>query len=173
MNKTLRLTISSMCLALGVFLPQVTHFLPAIAKQLSLMHIPTYIAGIICGPLYGVLVGFLSPLISMMLFNMPNGMSLYSMMIELASYGLFVGILYRIIKVNNSVIRIYVSLFSSMIIGKIIYGICNALIFKVGEYSLSIWISAAFINGIIGIACHLLIIPPLCVFLLKRINYNK
>lgn len=173
MNKTLRLTISSMCLALGILLPQVTHFLPEIAKQLSLMHIPTYIAGIVCGPLYGALVGIFSPLFSMFLFNMPNGMSLYSMMIELCAYGFFSGLLYRCIKTKSNILNIYVSLIFSMVIGKIIYGICNALIFKAGQYSFNIWISAAFINGFIGIIVQLIIIPIIVVLLEKRINYNK
>ena len=170
MTKTNRLTIASMCLALGIILPQASHFMPEIAKQLSIMHIPVYVAGIVCGPLYGGLVGIFSPLFSMLLFSMPNGMSLYSMMIELCAYGLFGGLLYRSIKTHNDNVNIYLSFIGSMIIGKIIYGICNALIFKAGEYSFNIWISAAFISGIVGILVQIIIVPPLCIFLKRKIK---
>ena len=162
-----------MCLAIGIMLPQVTHFLPEFANKVSLMHIPTYVSGIICGPLYGMFVGVFSPLFSMIFFNMPKAPSCYSMMIELAAYGFFSGLIYKIIKTKYELVNIYSSLIISMIIGKIIYGICNALIFKAGAYSFTIWVSAAFINGIIGIILHLIVVPAICIFLKRRINYNK
>ena len=173
MNKTYKLTISSMCLAIGVVLPQVTHFLPEFASKLSLMHMPVYIAGLICGPLYGLFVGLFCPLFSMLLFNMPKALTLYSMMIELGAYGLFSGLFIKIFNNKSNTLNIYLSLISSMIMGKIIYGVCNALIFKSGEYSIALWISAAFINGIFGIIIHLIIVPTICLLLKKRINYNK
>lgn len=159
MKKTSKITFSALCIAIGAIVPEITHFFPSIAKSLSLMHIPTYIAGLICGPLYGGVVGVLSPFISFMLFHMPSGISLYSMIIELLSYGLFAGIFIRIIKTSNNTLNIYISLILSMFIGKCIYGLCNAFIFNSGSYSFNIWISAAFINGIIGIILHLLIVP--------------
>lgn len=173
MNKNVKLTLSAMFLALGVLLPQVTHLLPEFAKQLSLMHIPTYIGGMICGPLYGVIIGVFSPLLSMLLFSMPNGLSLYSMMIELGVYGFMSGLLYRSINTKNNIVNIYLSLIGSMITGKIVYGICNVLIFKAGQYSFSLWITAAFISGFIGIIVHLVIIPPIIMLFQKKVNYNK
>lgn len=172
-KKTSRITLAAMCLAIGIMLPQVTHFLPEFANKLSLMHIPTYVAGIICGPLYGLFVGIFSPLLSLLFFNMPRIPSCYSMMIELGAYGVFSGVFYKLIKTKSKVFNIYSSLILSMLIGKIIYGICNALIFKAGEYTFALWIAAAFINGIIGIILHLIIVPSICFFLEKRINYNK
>lgn len=173
MKKTSRITLAAMCLAIGIMFPQVTHFLPEFANKLSLMHIPTYVAGIICGPLYGLFVGVFSPLFSMIFFNMPKIPSCYSMMIELGSYGLFAGLFYKLFKTKSKVFNTYFSLILSMLIGKIIYGVCNALIFKAGEYTFVLWIGAAFINGIFGIILHLLIVPSICLFLDKRINYNR
>ena len=161
-----------MCLAIGIMLPQATHFLAEFANKISLMHIPVYVAGIMCGPLYGLIVGVFSPLFSMFLFNMPTATHAYSMMIELGAYGLFSGIFFNLIKTKSNLFNIYSSLILSMLIGKLIYGICNALIFKSGEYSFAIWISAAFINGILGIILHLIIVPSICFFLKKRMNYN-
>ena len=172
MKKTNKITIGAMCLAIGIMFPQVTHFLPEFASKLSLMHIPVYVAGIICGPLYGLFVGVFSPLFSMLFFNMPKIPSCYSMMIELGAYGLFSGLFFRLIKTKSDLFNIYSSLIISMLIGKLIYGVCNALIFKAGEYSFAIWISAAFINGILGIILHLIIVPSICFFLKKKINYN-
>ena len=164
--------MGAMCLAIGIMLPQVTHFLPEFANKLSLMHVPVYVAGIICGPLYGFLVGVFSPLFSMLFFNMPKIPSCYSMMIELGAYGLFSGLFFSLIKTKSDLFNIYSSLIISMLIGKLIYGVCNALIFKAGQYSFAIWISAAFINGILGIILHLIIVPSICFFLKKRMNYN-
>ena len=167
-KRTSRITLTAMCLAIGIMLPQVTHFLPEVANKFSLMHIPTYVAGIICGPLYGLFVGIFSPLFSMLFFNMPKVPTVYSMMIELGSYGLFAGLLSMLIRTKFELFNIYSSLIISMIIGKIIYGVCNALIFKAGVYSFAIWISAAFINGILGIILHLIVIPPICLLFKKK-----
>ena len=172
MKKTNKITIGAMCLAIAIMLPQTTHFLAEFANKISLMHIPVYVAGIMCGPLYGLFVGIFSPLFSMLLFNMPAGTHAYSMMIELGAYGLFSGIFFNLIKTKSNLFNIYSSLILSMLIGKLIYGVCNALIFKAGQYSFAIWISAAFINGILGIILHLIIVPSICFFLKKRMNYN-
>ena len=173
MKKTNKLTITAMCLALGIIIPQATHFLAEFANKISLMHIPVYVAGIICGPLYGLFVGIFSPLFSMLLFNMPTAAHGYSMMIELGAYGLLAGVFFNLIKTKSKLFNIYFSLILAMLIGKVIDGICDALIFKAGEYSLAIWFSIAFIDGIIGIILHLIIVPSICFFLLKKINYNK
>ena len=120
MKKTNKLTITAMCLALGIIIPQATHFLAEFASKISLMHIPVYVAGIICGPLYGLFVGVFSPLFSMLFFNMPKVPSCYSMMIELGAYGLFSGLLFKLIKTKSNLFNIYSSLIISMLIGKLI-----------------------------------------------------
>lgn len=166
MNKTRKLTLSAMFLALATIIPQTIHTIPNGGNVLLPMHIPVLLCGFLCGPLYGLLVGILSPILSHLIFSMPATIMLGQMIIELGMYGLLTGILNNAIKIKKDILRIYIVLISSMIIGRIIYGICNALIFKVGTYSLSIWISAAFITATPGIIIQLILIP----FILKMIN---
>ncbi len=48
-----------------------------------------------------------------------------------------------------------------MLVGRGIYGVVNALLFKAGNYSISIWLASAFITSIPGIIMQLITIPIL------------
>ena len=161
MNKTKKLTSAAMCLALGIVLPQAFHVIPNAGSILLPMHIPVLICGFIAGPIYGLIVGFLTPLISHVVFSMPLAFMLPQMLAELSVYGLSAGLFSKWIHIKNEIVNNYIVLILSMIIGRIIYGVLNMLVFKTGEYSLSIWLSAAFITGLPGISIQLLIIPLL------------
>ena len=165
-QKTKNLTLASMCLAIGVILPQAFHAVANAGSIFLPMHIPVLVCGFICGPFYGFIVGLLTPFISHIIFSMPPTAMLGQMLVELATYGLCTGLLNKIIKINNELIKNYVVLISSILIGRIIYGLCNALIFKANSYSLSIWLMAAFVTSLPGIIIQLLIIP----FLIKSLN---
>lgn len=165
MKKIRKLTLSAMFLALGVIIPQVFHAIPNIGNILLPMHIPVLLCGFICGPLYGLLVGILSPILNHLIFSMPAATMLGQMIVELGMYGLCTGTFNKIINIRNKLIKNYTVLILSMIIGRIIYGICNALIFKVGSYSLSIWVSVAFISALPGIIIQLILVP----FILNKI----
>ena len=161
MNKTKELTVSSMCLALGVILPQAFHTIPNAGSILLPMHIPVLLCGFICGPTYGLIVGVLTPILSHLIFSMPPAAMLGQMVIELAMYGLMTGLLNKTLNIKNELIKYYVVLILSMIIGRVFYGIVNALFFKAGSYSLSIWLSTAFVSAIPGIIIQLAIVPSL------------
>ena len=57
-QKTSRLTISGLCIALGLVLPFLTGQIPQIGSMLLPMHIPVFLCGLICGWQYGLAVGF-------------------------------------------------------------------------------------------------------------------
>lgn len=158
-SKTKQLTTASMCLALGVIMPQAFHAIPNAGNIFLPMHIPVLICGFICGPFYGLLVGLLTPFLSHIIFQMPPTFMLPQMLLELAIYGLCTGIFNKIINIKNEIVKNYVVLISSMLIGRVVYGLCNALVFKVGEYSLNIWLGAAFITSLPGILIQLVLIP--------------
>lgn len=158
-SKTKQITLAAMCLALGVILPQAFHAIPNAGSIFLPMHIPVLICGFICGPLYGLLVGILTPCLSHLIFSMPPVPMLGQMIVELGMYGLCTGLFNKIIKIDNDIIKIYVVLIVSMLIGRIIYGLANALIFKAGSYSLNIWLTAAFITALPGIIIQLILIP--------------
>ena len=61
----------------------------------------------------------------------------------------------------------YVSLIAAMIVGRIAYGMMNALIFRVGEYSMELWLSGTFITAAPGILVQLVVIPIIILALQK------
>ena len=161
MNKTKQLVLTAMFIALGVILPQAFHAIPNAGSIFLPMHIPVLISGYVVGPLFGLLCGILTPLLSHLIFSMPPAPILPSMLCELAVYGLMTGILSKVIKIENDYVKAYVVLILSMLAGRLTYGILNALIFKAGSYSFSAWISAALITALPGILIQLVLIPIL------------
>lgn len=172
MNKTKRLTITAMCLTIGIILPQILHIIPNAGQVLLPMHIPVLVCGFICGPFFGLLNGFMTPLLSHLIFAMPPAPMLGQMLIELSVYGLMTGLLNKIIVIKNENIKNYAVLILSMLTGRMIYGIANMLVFKAGSYSLSIWLTAAFVTALPGIVIQLVIVP-LVVGTIKKIAVNR
>lgn len=147
MNKTKQLVLTALFIAIGVVLPQAFHMIPNAGSVILPMHIPVLISGFAVGPLYGLLCGILTPVLSHFIFGMPPAPVLPGMICELAVYGLMTGLLNKAIKVENGLLKAYLVLIGAMLCGRITYGILNALIFKAGSYSMNVWISAAFVRG--------------------------
>lgn len=170
-NKTKQLTLAAMCLALGVTLPQAFHTIPNAGSIFLPMHIPVLVCGFICGPFYGLIVGLATPFLSHLIFSMPPAQMLGQMILELGIYGLMTGILNKLLlKIENELVKNYVVLILAMLIGRIAYGTANALIFKAGNYSLTIWLNAAFITALPGIVIQLIVVPVLVKSVKKLLN---
>jgi len=163
--KTRHLTLTAACIALGVVLPQAFHAIPNAGSVLLPMHIPVLLCGLICSWPYGLACGVLTPILSHLITGMPPMRYLPPMIAELAVYGLLAGILIRLIKTKNFTFNIYAALLIAMVGGRICYGIINALIFRVGAYSMHIWLTSAFVTSLPGIAVQLITIPALCMAL--------
>ncbi len=148
---------SGMFLALGVLITYTFHLTGIAAKALLPMHIPVLLCGFIVGPQYGLIVGFLTPLLNSLLTGMPQIYpSGISMSLELATYGLVSGWMY---KVRNK--NIMISLIVSMLSGRIVLGIANYILlgFSGKQYLFQAFLMSAFVNVIWGIAIQLIIIP--------------
>lgn len=167
MKQVKYLVTTALCIALGVALPIALHAVPNAGSILLPMHIPVLLCGLICGPIYGLASGILTPLLSSLITSMPPMAILPSMICELAVYGLIAGILIRVIKTKSNLANLYISLVGAMLIGRVVYGALNALIFQAGEYSLQIWLTGAFVTALPGIIIQLLILPVL-VFALQK-----
>ena len=161
MKNTRKLVLTALFIAIGVVLPQAFHMLPNAGSVILPMHIPVLVCGFACGPLYGLACGILTPVLSHFIFGMPPTPVLPGMICELAMYGLMTGLLNRLLKMKNRLLKNYVVLILSMLAGRITYGILNALIFRAGSYSMAAWTSAAFITAIPGIIIQLVLIPIL------------
>ena len=166
-NNTRTLVLSALFIALGVTLPQAFHAVPNAGSVFLPMHSPVLIAGFAVGPVFGAIVGFLTPLLSHLLFGMPPTAVLPSMLCELTAYGFAAGVLCRIIKTKKQLVKVYAVLIGAMLCGRIFYGLLNALIFKAGAYSLQAWISAAFVTALPGIVIQLIVVPAVVMALVK------
>ena len=90
---TASMTGTALLLALGVTLPLLFHALPLGGRIFLPMHIPTFIAGLVLGPLSGLIVGAGSPIVSAMITGRPPVFYMVPMVFELAAYGLVTGLL--------------------------------------------------------------------------------
>lgn len=173
MNRTKTATLlrhlvyAAVCLALCMLLPFLTGQIPQIGSALSPMHIPVLLAGFLCGPWWAMAVGFVAPMLRHVWLGMPPLITAIAMSFELAAYGLFSGLLYRLLP--KKTVNIYVSLIGAMILGRIVWGITMVVISGVSgsAFTWSAFIAGALLNAVPGIILHIVLIPIL-VMALKR-----
>lgn len=168
-NKLKKLTISAMLLALGLVLPFLTGQLQQIGNMLLPMHIPVFLCGLICGWQYGLAVGVILPIMRSLLFTMP---ALYpnavAMAFELGTYGFTAGYLFA--NARWQCIRsLYRCLIISMISGRLVWGVAQTVLLGFGEnsFTLSAFVSGAFLNAIPGIILQLILVPAIMLALDK------
>ena len=173
MNRTKTATLlrhlvyAAVCLALCMLLPFLTGQIPQIGSALSPMHIPVLLAGFLCGPWWAMAVGFVAPMLRHVWLGMPPLITAIAMSFELAAYGLFSGLLHRLLP--KKTVNIYVSLIGAMILGRIVWGIAMVVISGVSgsAFTWSAFIAGALLNAVPGIILHIVLIPIL-VMALKR-----
>lgn len=162
-----KVVYSGFFIALALTLPMITGHIPEIGSMLSPMHIPVLLCGFICGPKYGALVGFASPLLKTAIFHMPP---LYpvsmAMSIELLVYGLVCGLIYN----KKSIKNIYFSLLISMVSGRVIYGTLMSVMLGVsgGTYTFNAFITGTVIGSLPGIILQILIVPVIVLIVDKN-----
>ena len=163
-----KLTYSALFLALAMVLPFLTGQIPEIGSMLCPMHIPALLCGFMCGWPWGLAVGFISPLLRSM-SGMPPIWIAIPMAFEMATYGAIAGLLYR--KLPKTGWRIYASLISAMVAGRLVWGLVKFLLagLQGTEFSLALFLSGAVTTAIPGIILQLILIPILVV-VMKRIN---
>ena len=162
-----KLVITALFIAVGVILPR---FFPFPTGTMFLpMHIPILLAGIICGFPYGIAAGVSIPLICHFATGFPPTAVLPAMLVELAAYGLFTSLLIML-PVKNFYARICISLYGAMILGRVAFGLVNAYIFNIGEYSMETWVTAAFVTALPGIVIQVIVIPPIVMAVQKTLR---
>lgn len=162
-----RLVMTALCVALGVVLPQALHAIPNAGNVLLPMHIPVLLCGLCCGWTYGLGCGVLTPALSHLISGMPPAAVLPAMICELAAYGLIAGFTARFIHTGKRTADIYIQLISAMLLGRVVYGVANALIFRAGAYSMEVFLTAAFVTALPGIILQLVLLPALILILEK------
>ena len=162
-NETLfKITLSAVFLALAYVLPFLTGQIPQFGAMLCPMHIPVLLCGFICGWKHGAVVGFVAPLLRSLTLSMPPLFpTALCMAFELATYGLIVGLMHKLLPRKKP--YIYCSLIISMIIGRLVWGL--AMFFCMGikgnSFTLSAFFTGAIGNAIPGIVIQIILIPIL------------
>lgn len=168
-----KMVLSAFFLALGLVLPFLTGQIQQFGNMLLPMHIPVLLCGFICGPLWGMAVGFVTPLLRSLLLGMPPLFPIATVMaFELMAYGALAGILYGIIKKGK--LRVFYALIGSMLGGRIVWGLAAAVFYGMGgmPFSLPLFISSGFVTAWPGILMQLIVIPPIVAAVGKR-NYIR
>lgn len=161
-TKIQKLTLSAMLLALAFVLPFFTGQLPQIGAMLCPMHIPVLLCGYLCSGPWGLLVGFIAPLLRSFILGMPTLFpKAVAMAFELATYGFVAGMLYK--HLPKSRVRIYLSLIIAMLSGRLVWGFvqlcCVGL--DVTKFTLEAFWAGAVANALPGIIIQLILIPIL------------
>lgn len=164
---TRKLAMAALCVALGVVLPIAVHSIPRAGQILLPMHLPVLLCGLACGWPYGLACGILAPLLSSLITGMPPAAYLPSMLCELAAYGLISGVLSQVVRTGRRGADLYIQLIGAMLLGRVVYGAMNALVFSAGDYSMAVFLTAAFVTALPGIVIQLALLPGLVLLLEK------
>lgn len=167
-----KITLSAMFLAMALLLPFLTGQIPQIGSLISPMHIPAFLCGMTCGPVWGLVVGGVSPLLRSVIFSMPPMAMAPMMAVELAAYGLVSGILVKVLPKANG--WLYVNLGVSMIVGRILYAAVKMTVMGIQGTEFAPWLVLLdTVTGTwVGILVHFVVIPPL-VMLVRRLDGKR
>lgn len=159
MNNYKRITLSALFLALAIVLPFLTGQIPTIGQMLTPMHFPVILGSLFVGPIYGLIIGFIAPLLRMLLFGMPPMPMSVFMAFELGAYGLFTGLFYKslkqVFKFNN--LNVLLSLVISMLIGRVVYTLVVMIMTAANNFFVVFF--GTFTSSAIGVVLQLILIP--------------
>ena len=166
-EKTYKLVLSALFLARCLVLPIITGGIPTIGNMLLPMHIPVLLCGLICGWQYGLVIGFVAPLLRSVLFGMPPMYPVaLAMAFELAAYGLIIGLVYAAVH-KRGLAALYISLFTAMIGGRLVWGVAEILLLGLAgnAFTFQAFLSGALLTAVPGILLQLVLIPAVMVAL--------
>ena len=172
---TLNIVTTAMLCAFAVVVSSAMHNLAgSVAKTLSPMHLPVFLAGILCGNWLGLICGACAPILALLTSGRPTFPDpLIPMMLELATYGFVTGLL-RSIFVKNPKLHKFSSVLAlavAMVAGRIVNGIAGGIVLHIGGAPLLESIFAKILSGFtstwVGIVCQLVLIPAILFALQK------
>lgn len=153
---TRKMVYAAVILALSIAIPAIFHFTALPGNIFLPMHLPVLVGGLLLGPVYGLIIGMLSPILNFFLTNMPPVPMLYIMIFELGAYGFFTGFLYQ--KSN----RLFISLLASLVIGRIVAAIIVFILVQTMtgfDANPLVWFTGSFVKSFPGIAIQLILVP--------------
>ena len=173
-TRTKTLVLAAMLLAIGIVLPSLTGSIKEIGDSLLPLHLVVMLCGVICGWKYALTIGLMLPFLRSLFFGMPP---IYPnavwMALELATYGFVIGFLYSL-KKKYSRIYLFFCLITSMIVGRIVWGMAKAALLGIAgkPFGLEAFIVGGFLDAMPGIILQLILVP-LTVEILERRKRKK
>lgn len=171
MNKNIeQIVLTGLFLAIGIILPPLFHSV-GMGEIISPMHFPVLLCGLLLGWKYGIICGFLTPLLAGLMWGVPQQPMATIMAFELAIYGLITGLLYKKLKLfKNSIINLYFALIIAMVAGRAVFGLINGLLFllDISKLGFIAFLTGIFVTGLPGIILQILIIPAIIVTIENR-----
>lgn len=169
------LTGTALLLAMGVVLPIVFHAFPLGGRIFLPMHLPVLVAGLVLGPVAGLIVGAGSPIVSMLITGRPTVPFMVPMLLELAAYGVVAGLVRAKLDAARpaagegaaaaaaSMRSIWVALLSAMVVGRAVW--VAAVVWLVPLVGINARSAAAAMAalgaGWAGIVIQLILLPPI------------
>ncbi len=156
-----KILVSAIFLSLGIVLPFLTGQIKEIGDTLLPMHIPVMLCGLVCGGKYGFAVGLILPFLRSVTVGMPP---IYPnavwMSLELATYGFIIGFLYFTFH-KKQVWWLYCCLITSMISGRIVWGVVKTVLLGISGklFTIEAFIAGGIIDSLPGILLQLILIP--------------
>lgn len=166
---TLNVVTTAMLCAFAVVISSAMHNLAgSVTKSLSPMHLPVFMAGILCGNWLGLICGACAPVLGFLTSGRPAfPNSMIPMMFELATYG-FVSGLMRNIFVKNPKTHKFASVLAlvvAMVAGRVVNGFAGGIVLAIGGAPLGASILAKLASGFtstwIGIIVQLILVPAI------------
>ena len=165
-----KLILAALFLAMALVLPFLTGQIPEVGSMLCPMHIPALLCGFFCGWPWGLMVGFVAPVLRSVTFGMPPMFPVaICMAFELATYGAVSGALYQKLPKKKS--SIYVALLVAMVVGRLVWGAAQFVCLGLtgSSFTMSAFWAGAVASAIPGIIVQIILIPIL-VMALERHN---
>ena len=164
-----KLILAALFLALALVLPFLTGQIPEVGSMLCPMHIPVLLGGVFCGWPWGLMVGFVAPILRSITISMPPMYPVANCKaFELATYGAVSGALYQ--KMSKKKSSIYVALLVAMVLGRLVWGaarlVCAGL--DTTAFGLSAFWAGAITTAIPGIIVQIILVPILVMSLEKH-----
>lgn len=172
MKSTHTLVLASLMLALGLILPSLTGTIKEIGDSLLPLHLVVMLCAVLCGWKYALVIGLVLPFLRSVFFGMPP---IYPnavwMSLELATYGFVLGFLYSLRK-KYSRGYLLLCLVSSMLAGRIVWGITKAILLGVADkpFGFKLFLIGGFADAVPGILIQFILIPITVELLEHRRN---
>lgn len=168
-TKNKKIVLTSLFVAIGLVLPFFTGQLKQLGNAFLPMHLPVFLCGLIIGPVQGMFVGLILPILRHFLFGMPPIYpTAISMAFELMTYGFVSGFLYKNSK-WKCIIALYESIIVAMVLGRIVWGMVQYFLLGLTgqQFTFQMFLASAVLNSIPGMVIQLVFIPALMVLLNK------